>query len=166
MTQLFFQSFCTKNDLKSDPIFFQTFCTKKWPNFFFNLFALKSDPTFFSIFLTLKSDANIFEKFLVTFYGWKILHTHVSTSFFWTQKMKSHLTWWWALESKFDLKTGFQTLLSFFLVGLFSRPRYQKYSPWTGDSILRHRSTHKRVKAIQNKPNNRQKIENFPKSMF
>ena len=33
MTQLFFQSFCTKNDLKSQPYFF------------FNLFALKSDPS-------------------------------------------------------------------------------------------------------------------------
>ena len=39
MTLFFLQSFCTKNDLKSDPFFF------------FNLFALKSDPTFFSIFL-------------------------------------------------------------------------------------------------------------------
>ena len=48
MTQLFFQSFCTK---KWPYFFFQSFCTKKWPNFFFNLFALKSDPIFFSIFL-------------------------------------------------------------------------------------------------------------------
>ena len=54
MPLFFLQSFCTKNDLKSEsiifqsfapklhPTFFQSFCTKKWPNFFFNLFALKS----------------------------------------------------------------------------------------------------------------------------
>ena len=45
MTQLFLQSFCTENDLKSDPTFSSIFLhwkwPKKWPYFFFNLFALK-----------------------------------------------------------------------------------------------------------------------------
>ena len=126
MTKLVFQSFCTKKrpnffsmflHSKMTHLFFQSLCTKKWPNFFFNLFALKNDPTFFSIFLTLKSDANIFEKFLVTFYGWKILHTHVSTSFFLTQKMKSHLTWSWAVGSQIWFKNWFSNAPIFFSCG-------------------------------------------------
>ena len=42
MTQLFFQSFCTK---KWPCFFLQSFCTKKWPNFFSNLFAVQRKKT-------------------------------------------------------------------------------------------------------------------------
>ena len=107
--------------------------------------------------------------YLVTFYGWKMLrgHTHVSISFFCHQKWKvisrDHELW----EVKIWFKIySLQTLLSFFLVGLFCRPRYHKSSPWTGKFILWHRSTHKRVRAIHKWPNNCQTIENFTKSMI
>ena len=50
MTQLFFQSFCTK---KCPYFFFNLFVLKNAlksdPTFFFNLFALKNDPIFFAI---------------------------------------------------------------------------------------------------------------------
>ena len=132
MPRLFFQSFCTK---KWPDFFFQSFCTKKWPNFFFNLFNTqkwrKHFRKNFGHFLRLKN-------FTLTY----------QLLFFWHKKWKvisrDHELW----GVKFDLKTGFQTLLSFFLVGLFSRPRYQKYSPWTGEFILGHRGTHKCVTAI------------------
>ena len=104
---------------------------------------------FFSHFLVLKNFILTYQLLFFCRQKWKVIS-------------RDHELW----GVKFDLKTGFQTLLSFFLVGLFSRPRYQKYSPWTGEFILGHRGTHKRVRDIQKWPNNRQKIENFTKYML
>ena len=150
MTQLVFQSFCTKIWTN---FFSNLFNTQKWRKHFqinfWSHFTVEKFSKFFQSLFTVENFRKIFSNFL-----WLKNFTYSRINFF-----------FWAWGVKFDSKTGFQTLLSFFLVGLFSRPRYQKYSPWTGESILRHRSTHKRVKAIQNKPNNRQKIENFTKSM-
>ena len=58
MTQLFFQSFCTK---KWPNFFFQSFCTKKWPNFFFQSFCTKKWPnSFFNLFALNENKSSLF----------------------------------------------------------------------------------------------------------
>ena len=70
-----------------------------------------------------------FEIFLVTFHCWKLSKifqslftvekfcTHVSTSFFLSSKMKSHLTWSWALGSQIWFKNWFSNAPIFFSCG-------------------------------------------------
>ena len=138
-------------------IFQSLFTVEKYPKYFYSLFTVKKIRNIFSHFLLLKNIRNIFSHFLALkkfgniFSHFLLLKNFILTYqllFFCRQKWKvisrDHELW----EVKFDLKTGFQTLLSFFLVGLFSRPRYQKYSPWTGEFILGHRGTHKCVTTI------------------
>ena len=67
--------------------------------------------------------------FLVTFHWWKLLkifqslftvekfYTHVSTSFFLSSKMKSHLTWSWAVGSQIWFKNWFSNAPIFFSCG-------------------------------------------------
>ena len=152
--------------------------TKKWPKFFEKKKALKSDQNVFGTFCSLPYPSwvckifnsekwrNIFPKFFSHFLLLKNFILTYQLLFFCRQKWKvisrDHELW----GVKFDLKTDFQTHLSFFLLGLFWRPRYQKYSPWTGEFILWHRGTDKRVKPIQKWPNNRQKLKISPNTCF
>ena len=96
----FFNLFALKSDptfssiflhSKVTQLFLQSFCTKNWPNFFFNLFALKSDLFFFCNLFALKNYPKSDPIFFQCFYSKMV--SKVLLQCFHT---KMHL--WWNLQ--------------------------------------------------------------------
>ena len=105
------------------------FNSEKWRNIFLKFFShfllLKNIRNIFSHFLVLKKSGNIFSHFSLlkivenfqSLFTVEKFNTHVSTSFFLSSKMKSHLTWSWALGSQIWFKNWFSNAPIFFSCG-------------------------------------------------